>query len=51
MSATTEPKREKKYSPLLHHVSQPYGMLVIGGVLFTAAWFSWNYWLALSIVH
>ncbi|HYX33733.1 MAG TPA: hypothetical protein VE954_11520 [Oligoflexus sp.] len=50
-SATTEPKREPKHSGsgLAHHARQPYGLLILGGILFVAAWWFWTFFMGTPV--
>ncbi len=49
MSASTPAKAEKKRHPLVHHATKPHGIVIIGVLLFVAAWVLWNFWLAESV--
>ena len=45
MSATTAPNPHKFRHHVLHHAKKPYGVLLIGGAIFVAAWVSWVFLL------
>ena len=43
MSATTPPVHHKKRHAVLHHARQPYGIAIIGGLIFVVAWAIWTF--------
>ena len=50
MSATTLPKRQHKHHPSGERLRpRPYALLLIGGVIFAAAWIVWTFWFSPAI--
>jgi hypothetical protein len=51
MSGPTAPKRIPKHSGsgLAHHARTPYGLLIVGGILFLAAWLFWTFFLGTPV--
>ncbi len=50
MSATTEPKRVSKHAPSGgKHLPKPYGILLVGGMIFVVAWCVWTFWFAAAL--
>lgn len=47
MSGPTAPKRESKHSGsgTAHPARKPYGLLVLVGILFVAAWWFWTFFV------
>jgi hypothetical protein len=49
MSATTLPKRQPRNPSGGKAMPKHYTYLIIGGIVFVAAWAVWNFWLGAAI--
>lgn len=49
MTATTPPKREKKYHPVYSHATKPHGIIIIMALVFAITWAFWTFFLAAPV--